>query len=57
METSEITEAMIVNNWVARTNDFGLWIVGPEENNVINVLGMGRTFHEAAEMAYQNGKS
>lgn len=40
------------NNWVVKTNIYGLWVVGPEtEPGTINVLGMGRTFGEALEMA------
>lgn len=42
-------------NWVAQTNDFGLWVVGPEiEDGSINVLGMGRTCDEACEMALRS---
>lgn len=37
--------------WVANTNVFGLWIVGPEEGGLIGVLGMGRTLDEAYQMA------
>ncbi len=54
METHEITEAMIQNDWAAKTNEFGLWIVGPEKNGIINVLGMGRSFREAFEMAFHS---
>lgn len=54
MNANEITEAMIINDWAAKKNDFGLWIVGPEKDGAINVLGMGRDFREAFEMACQS---
>lgn len=52
MTASEVTEAMSLNDWQAQTNMFGLWVVGPlDECGIMKVVGMGRTFNEAVEMA------
>lgn len=55
MTANEVTEAMSVHDWQSRTNTFGLWIVGPmDECGIMNVVGMGRTFPEALEMALRS---
>ena len=52
MVIDDLAFLMEENKWVTRTNMFGLWIVGPEtEPGTIEVLGMGRNFKEALEMA------
>ncbi len=51
MNASDIMER---ENWVGQTNMFGLWIVGPQEDGLMNVKGMGRTLDEACEMAMRS---
>lgn len=55
MKTNEITDVMEGHDWQAQTNTFGLWVVGPlDECGNMNVIGMGRTFPEALEMALRS---
>lgn len=50
----ELDTLLDENRWVAKTNMFGLWIVGPEEDGLINAIGMGRTKDEAIQMAMRS---
>ncbi len=54
MKTADIMEQ---EKWVAQTNMFGLWVVGPEIDGLLSVLGMGRTLDEACEMAMRSKES
>lgn len=52
LNAADVSQLMIANDWTAEMNQLGLWVVGPEDKEgVINVLGMGRSFMEAIEMA------
>jgi hypothetical protein len=52
IEAKELLHLLREKNWVAQTNNAGMWMVGPEtEEGLINVLGLGATFLEAVEMA------
>ena len=45
-------ELLDEQHWVAQTNMFGLWVVGPDMGDgIVNVLGMGKTPQEAFDMA------
>ena len=57
----EINEAMKIcarHDWAARTNPKGLWTVGIEKKEGIEVLGMGINFIQAVKNAMEatNGK-
>lgn len=48
----EIAKTMMDCKWSAQQNHYGLWLVGPEmSNGKVMVMGMGRTFEEAFQMA------
>lgn len=58
MTANEVTEVMSFHDWQAQTNTFGLWVVGPlDECGIMSVVGMGRTFPEALEMALRSKKT
>lgn len=57
MTANEMKQEMSANQWIAIINQFGLWIVGPIVEGTINVIGMGRTFEEALEMAVRSQDS
>lgn len=47
----EIVETMRNGDWSAEQNAQGMWKIGPEFDGIMNVLGMGRSFIEAFQMA------
>jgi hypothetical protein len=55
MTHDEAFGVLKARDWAAESNTWGtLWVVGPEVNGVLEVLGMAPSFVEAVEMAMRS---